>query len=460
MTARPLLPLGARVEVCGAQVEPEHPRGAWTWEVGELEAGALVLWPVPRRRPDLSARPPVRVPLPRAVALGLVELPEDAPPVPVLEAAAELEGAAPAEPEGAPWPTLAPSVAAPPAAPTAPESPPAPAPVSAPAPAPAPAHGAAGGAGGLAVAWFEGIDPHPAGGAVLSWERLRARLTDCRTLPAGADKRGAPGWAPVAWGEGKPHRRAAENVGALSCLVLDFDALPPGGLAVLEAAAERLGRAACWHTSWSHAPEHPKARLVLPFDRPCPASQWARVWGAGARWAAGEGLAPDRACSDAGRWYLLPGLPEDAAPERWEACAAGMVEGAPLSWIWFAAAYPPPPPEPPTAPPPRERTRTAGEWADRGRRRALAWFEHRAGALAVMPPGGQSMACYGNARKVGQAVAGGVLGDGEGEDWCRTFTAAGVAAGLPEARAADSVARGYRKGLGEPWDFLGPEPAD
>jgi hypothetical protein len=225
MTARALVPAGARVEVCGAEVDPPAARGKWTWEVGELEAGALVLWPVPRRRPDLSDRPPVRVPLPRAVALGLVELPEDAPP---------------AEPEGAPWPTLAPSVAAPPAAPTAPESPPELAPVSAPAPAPAPAHGAAGGAGGLAVAWFEGIAPHPAGGAVLSWERLRARLTDCRTLPAGADKRGAPGWAPVAWGDGKPHRRAAENVGALSCLVLDFDALPPGGLAVLEAAAKRL----------------------------------------------------------------------------------------------------------------------------------------------------------------------------------------------------------------------------
>lgn len=419
---RPLLPLGARVEVCGAEVLPPAARGAWPWEVGAAAPEGLTLWPVPRARRDGSARPPVLLPWAAAVAAGLAELEDGAPE----------------------------RLSAPEAGPVAPPDLPPPPPA-------APALGAAG--GGLAVAWFNGIDPAPVGGAVMTWPRLRARLTRCPALEAGLDKRSAPGWAPLSWAAGQPHRRKAENVGALSCLVLDCDKLPPDGLDLLEGAAERLGRAACWHTSWSHSTEAPKARLILPFATPCPVAQWPRVWGAGQRWAAAAGLEVDAACRDPGRWYLLPGLPADAAPERWDAVAAGMIEGPPLDWRWFAAAWPPPPPLPLVTPPPRERTRTAAEWADRGRRKALGWFEHRARALACAPPGGQSMACYGNARKVGQAVAGGVLSDGEGEDWCRTFTAAGVAAGLPEARAADSVARGYRKGMGEPWDFLAPEPA-
>jgi len=424
---RPLLPLGARVEVDGAEVVPPCARGAWPWELGAAVPEGLTLWPVPRARRDGSARPPAILPWPAAVGAGLAEL-ED-----VLE-------------DGAPE-----VLGAPEAAPVAPPD----------LPPPAPAAPALGDVGapreGLAVAWFAGIDPDPVGGAVMTWPRLRPRLTRCPELEAGLDKRAAPGWAPVAWALGQPHRRKAENVGALSCLVLDCDKLPPEGLAVLEGAAERLGRAACWHTSWSHTPERPKARLVLPFATPCPVAQWPRVWGAGQRWAAAEGLEVDTACRDPGRWYLLPGLPADASPERWDAVAAGMVEGPPLDWRWFAAAWPPPPP-PPLAMPPRERTRTAAEWADQGRRKALGWFEHRARSLAGAPPGGRDTSCYTGARWVGSAVAGGVIDAGEGEGWCSTLIGAAVACGHPEHRARAAVGRGYRKGLGEPWDFTGPAP--
>ncbi len=425
MRPRALVLEGARVEVDGAAVEPPHPRGAWIWEAGALDpAAGLTLWPVPRRRPDGTARPPVVLPLARAVELRLVEL--EAPP---------------AAPEPEPEP-------APPPAPAAPSTAPAPAPAQ-----PEPQ--------GLAVVWFAGVNPEPAGGGALSWPRLRARLTAFPELAAGLEKLGAPCWAPFAWAPGAAHRRKAENVGALSCLVLDCDKLPPGGLADLEAAAEGLGRAACWHTSWSHTDAAPKARLVLPLATPCPVAQWPRVWGAGLRWAAAAGLEADTACRDAARLYVLPGLPVDAEPARWEAVAAGMVEGPPLDWRWFAAAWPAPPPAAPATPPPRERTRTAGEWAERERRRVAGWFRYRVARLAVMPPGGQSMACYGNGRKIAQAVGAGHLSAAEGDDWCRAVVAAGVAAGLGEARAWDSVRRGYAKGAAEVWSFnpADPEPA-
>lgn len=414
MSARALVLEGARVEVDGAAVEPPWHRGAWIWEAGALDpAAGLTLWPVPRRRPDGTARPPVVLPLARAVDLRLVDL--DTAPAP----------------EPAPEPTPAPSKTSPP-------------------PEPEPQD--------LAVVWFEGINPEPAHTGALSWPRLRARLTRFPELGAGLDKRAAPGWAPFAWAPGAPHRRKTENVGALSALVLDFDKLPPGGLADLEAAAEGLGRAACWHTSWSHADQTPKGRLILPFATPCPVAQWSRVWGAGARWAAAVGLEVDTACRDPGRWYLLPGLPVDAEPARWEAVAAGMFEGAPLDWRWFAAAWPAPAPAAPTTPPPRERTRTAAEWAEREHRRIEGWFRYRVARLAVMPPGGQSMACYGNGRKIAQAVSAGHLSAAEGDEWCRAVVAAGVAAGLSEPRAADSVRRGYSKGAAEVWSFHPAEP--
>ena len=424
---RPLLPLGARVEVDGAEVVPPSARGAWPWELGAAAPEGLTLWPVPRARRDGTARPPVLLPWAAAVAAGLAAAGDAC--------------------DGAPK-----AVAAPEAAPVAPPDP------SPPAPA-APALGdVSAPREGLAVAWFAGIDPEPVGGAVMTWPRLRARLTRCPELEDGLDKLRAPGWAPVAWALGQPHRRKAENVGTLSCLVLDCDKLPPDGLALLEGAAERLGRAAAWHTSWSHKPEHPKARLILPFETPCPVAQWPRVWGAGQRWAAAAGLEVDNACRDPARLYLLPGLPADAAPERWEAVAAGMVEGPPLDWRWFAGEWRPPPPPPRLAPPPRERTRTAAEWADHGRRRALGWFEHRAQALSSAPPGGRDTSCYTGARWVGSAVAGGVIDAGEGEGWCSTLIAAAVAGGHPEHRARGAVGNGYSKGLSEPWDFIGPAP--
>jgi len=306
----------------------------------------------------------------------------------------------------------------------------------------------------VAVAWFAGIAPEPAAGAAaLPWPRLRARLTRFPELAAGLDKRAAPGWAPVAWADGAPHRRAAANVGALSALVLDFDKLPPGGLADIEGAAEGLGRAACWHTSWSHADQTPKGRLILPFATPCPVAQWPRVWGAGARWAAAAGLEVDTACRDPGRWYLLPGLPVDAEPARWEAVAAGIVEGEPLSWRWFAAAWPEPPP-PPVTLPPRERTRTAAAWADHERRRADALLSGHERGLGGRGPGSRNNAAFMAGLTLGGLAQNGLV---DAERWAARLVAAAVIAGLGEREAWAAVRSGMGSGAAQPWVW--PEDA-
>ena len=75
------------------------------------------------------------------------------------------------------------------------------------------------------------------------------------------------------------------------------------------AAALAEGYTAMMHTSWSHTPEHPKARLVFPFAEPAPVARWEQVWDAAARWAKLGGLTLDPATKDASRLYFLPAYP-------------------------------------------------------------------------------------------------------------------------------------------------------
>lgn len=270
----------------------------------------------------------------------------------------------------------------------------------------------------VAVAWFRGVEPVPVPGpAVLPWARLVDRLTTFPHLPAGLDKRAAPGWAPLAWAEGAPHRRAAVNVGALSALVFDLDALPGGLDALDRAAAELRGNAprgplACaWHTSWRSTADEPRARLVIPFAEPCPAARWELVWAAGARWLRAEvQLEPDTKCSDKGRWYLLPGLPKDAPAERWEGIGASAHPGAALDWRWLVAAWPepPPPPRPPRSP---ERTRPDADWRSRDARRAAAWLDAAERAVENAAPGGRNSRLYGACKDAARMHAAGLVDD-------------------------------------------------
>lgn len=298
------------------------------------------------------------------------------------------------------------------------------------------------------------------------WATLRRALCQGRTH--GQDKVSTPAWSPVEMVEGKT-RRAAANVAAVSMLVLDCDAGDP--LDVLESLGDEYIRIG--HTSWSHTPDHPKARLVFPFERPCPVVHWERVWGAAARWAASQGVTVDPAAKDPSRLYFGAYVPriEGAEPggnehlewfECW--CYSGSPDGSPvglmparergyLSWARLASAYPEPEPEPQVY---AAHTGALADTADERERRrrtlAAGIIRHRCGQIQAHGKGGRNVRLYAAARTAGSLAAGG---------WLDLSAAAGdlEAAGLASGLGAKEVARAIRNGLAH-GDADGPYDID
>jgi hypothetical protein len=159
------------------------------------------------------------------------------------------------------------------------------------------------------------------------------------------------------------------------------------------------------------------------------------------------GLEADPACKDPGRWYLLPGLPEDAGAERWDAVWAHAVDGAPLDWRWLAAAYPPPPPELPVLPVMRDRVMPADDWRDHERNRAAGWMEGAVRAVAKTQSGGRNSRLLVAARDLGQLAAAGLV---DAAPWAAALTHAAIAAGLPASEVARTVASGEALGRKDP----------
>jgi putative DNA primase/helicase len=299
------------------------------------------------------------------------------------------------------------------------------------------------------VAWFQGIDPRAVVGPDrVTWDRLAARLA---VFPLVAcEKRAAPGWAPIAWAGAHRHR-STDAVAALSALVLDFDA--DLDLDRLHAAARSLGAAAV-HTSWSHTPDRPKARLVAPLARAVPVEAWPDTWAAADRWARSLGLSADAACKDVARFYLLPCLPADAGPDRIAAASTVRFDGAWLDPDELVRVWAPPAPAPPV--PPRREPATWDRGADldpdRDRRRADALLEARTRAVARDVADGAPVGrrLYGLAADVARLAAAGLV---DAARWMPEIVAAGCAAGLAEREARRVVAQGVRRAErdGLPW---------
>jgi predicted RNA-binding Zn-ribbon protein involved in translation (DUF1610 family) len=131
---------------------------------------------------------------------------------------------------------------------------------------------------------------------------LIAALTTFPVVPA-ADKRALPAWSPATFAPGAPRR--SEFVVGVECLVLDVDAGDPA--VAFEAWP---GLTAVLHTTWSHRPEAPRFRLVLPLARAVPASLWGPAWS----WATERAPAADPACKDPARLYFRPAVPTASAP--------------------------------------------------------------------------------------------------------------------------------------------------
>jgi hypothetical protein len=119
-----------------------------------------------------------------------------------------------------------------------------------------------------------------------------------------ADKKQARCWSPTRYADDVTSRGNA-GVEAVSALVFDLDRVPPD--------PKRL-EGVCWigHTTWSHQPDSPRWRVVIPLAQPVPATSWSNVWQ-----RARAALSPeaDPACKDPSRAYWLPSRPAGVAPE-------------------------------------------------------------------------------------------------------------------------------------------------
>jgi replicative DNA helicase len=116
------------------------------------------------------------------------------------------------------------------------------------------------------------------------------------------------GWSAAAF---LADHRLKENVETLWALVLDYE-VPEDAPADLvattpdEACDLWAGCAGLLHTSYSHTPDDPRFRLVLPLNRTVTPAEYAQVW----RWAAHglsvSGHSIDVGCKDPSRLWFLP----------------------------------------------------------------------------------------------------------------------------------------------------------
>jgi hypothetical protein len=183
--------------------------------------------------------------------------------------------------------------------------------------------------------------------------------------------------------------RANAGVESVSCLVFDCDRVPPD--------EERL-QSVHWmgHTTWSHTPQAPRWRVVIPLARPVPATSWRDVW-----LRARAALCPeaDPSCKDPSRQYYLPSHGGGVSAR------STFHEGALLD----PAALPELPPVP--RPPKAQRVRVSGD-----RRRGAAYMEKVIAELEKTPPGGRNSALNHAAWTLGRWIAAGALDQGEVED--------------------------------------------
>ena len=266
-------------------------------------------------------------------------------------------------------------------------------------------------------------------------------------------KESIPAWMPTVLrpDERGKFRRAKASVIAVSCLVLDLDQGEP----LDRAAALAEGYTAIMHTSWSHTPEHVKARLVFPFAEPAPAARWEQVWDAAARWAARGGLTLDPATKDASRLYFLPAYPagDETRRRNFRSWVRYGEEDQLLSWRRLLLDHPAPVEtrrHPPVAP--SAYRVLPGQDATAGRRRfAVAIIDTRARELASMGEGGRNQAAFRAGAVAAQLAEAGVLDLGAAR---AALVAAAISAGLSAREADDAVDNGIKRGKSDgPFQF-------
>ena len=139
-------------------------------------------------------------------------------------------------------------------------------------------------------------DPRPVEREI-PWPRLAVALRTFRPIEGTKEDRldACPLWSPCRFREGG--RRSLGDAVEVSLLVLDYD----DGTTLDEALGAWRGYEAVAHTSWSHASNAPRCRLVLPLNYPIPAEGWSELYGSLVADA-------DRQCRDPSRAYFLPAI--------------------------------------------------------------------------------------------------------------------------------------------------------
>jgi len=130
---------------------------------------------------------------------------------------------------------------------------------------------------------------------------MRAKAEELKHYARKEAKKDLRLWSPTKYRDGWKER-GSEGVTHISCLVLDYDS----GVRIPDATSVWSDYFHLYHTTWSHTPEHPKLRLILPLAVPCPAEGFERLW----QWAhARTGGDIDRALSGIAATYALPVVP-------------------------------------------------------------------------------------------------------------------------------------------------------
>jgi len=192
--------------------------------------------------------------------------------------------------------------------------------------------------------------------------------------------------------------RGNAGVASVSALVFDLDRIPPDPERL--AGIYWIGR-----TTWSHQPEAPRWRVVIPLAAAVPASQWSEVWR-----RARAALCPeaDPQCKDASHQYYLPSHPVGVTPEA--SCHDG-----PLLDVATLPELPPEPKRPDVhlLPP----TAALCDPTARDRRRGAAYMDQVVRKLASMAPNsGRNSALNGAAWTLGHWVVAGALDQTEVEN--------------------------------------------
>ncbi len=266
----------------------------------------------------------------------------------------------------------------------------------------------------------------------LTLDELVAVLSDFDVL---ADKRHGRCWSPTEYADGV-NRRGNAGVATVTALVFDLDRVAPD--------AKRLDNI-CWigHTTWSHGPDSPRWRLVIPLAKPVGAASWSEVW-----YRARAAFCPeaDPACKDPGRAYWLPSCRVSASPQS-------VYHPGPLLDSANLLGRPNASSDLPKA---SERMARNSLTPVDDRRRGNAYMTNVLANLRAAQPGGRNAALNAAAWTLGRWVAAGALGQREVEDALyATADVNGLAADDGARQTWATIRSGLAAGLRDPID---PQP--